>query len=398
LNLSTLFRSKTGYAVLSLAILFACTLAITPAAHAADLGTITVGGKALVTNTDGSTVRVRDGAGAQHNQVAEAYEGQTVTVLAGPGKDGNGDSWYKVRGPNGTGWIRRDFLSGMAGSASASAPKVSSSSASKTSGASTKKSATSSTTKAAQSAPSTPKLSGFARVANTDGDSLRVRKDATSKASVLTTLSESTLVIVKKGPTVDSKNTAWYQVSADGVTGWAMGQYLMQAQAPQAKAVIAQPAAKPATNASRSTTSRGAQPSIVASAAKPSTATSSRLGSSFVSVALTYVGSRYRFGGMSPKGFDCSGFVAYVFTKAGKPMSRDMSTQIRSGTRVSTKDLQPGDLLFFSNTYKRGLSHVGIYIGNGRFVHAENESTGVTVSSVWSAYWAAHYAAAVRVK
>jgi cell wall-associated NlpC family hydrolase len=100
---------------------------------------------------------------------------------------------------------------------------------------------------------------------------------------------------------------------------------------------------------------------------------------------------------MSPSGFDCSGFVCYVVNKAGKGISRDMYAQMSSGTRISSNDLQPGDLLFFSNTYKRGLSHAGIYIGNGKFVHAENESTGVTVSALWSAYWASHYTAAVRL-
>ena len=416
MNLSTSIRVKTGYTVLSLVILFVCSIALTPAAHAST--PVNVGGKAVVINSDGDTIRVREGAGTQYDQTAEAYEGQTVSILAGPGKDSEGNSWYKVQGPNGTGWIRRDFISGIAGSASPSISKASSATTAKTTSSSTTK-------KAAQPAPSTPKITGFAKVANTDGDSLRVRNDASQKGSVITTLSPNTVMIVKNGPTVDSANIAWYQVTADGVTGWAMAQYLAQAQPPAQKAVVSQPVSKPASqpasqpaaNASRSTTSRGAQPSQpaivanvahaanaasaanVANAAQPSTAAGgSRLSSSFVSIAMKYVGSRYRFGGMSPKGFDCSGFVAYIMTKAGKPMSHDMGSQLRSGTRVSTKDLQPGDLLFFSNTYKRGLSHVGIYIGNGRFVHAENESTGVTVSAVWSAYWAAHYTAAVRVK
>lgn len=122
------------------------------------------------------------------------------------------------------------------------------------------------------------------------------------------------------------------------------------------------------------------------------------MGPSIVSIAMRYVGYRYRFGGTTPAGFDCSGFVYYVVNKAGRNISRDMYAQLGSGTRVSSSNLQPGDLLFFSGTYKGGLSHAGIYIGNGKFVHAENESTGVTVSELWSAYWAAHYTAAVRVR
>jgi cell wall-associated NlpC family hydrolase len=108
------------------------------------------------------------------------------------------------------------------------------------------------------------------------------------------------------------------------------------------------------------------------------------------------VGSRYVSGGVGPRSFDCSGFVYYILNHSGMKISRDMGSQWNSGTHISSSNLQPGDLVFFSNTYKRGLSHVGIYIGNGRFVHAENQSTGVRVSDLWSSYYKAHYTGAVR--
>ncbi len=69
---------------------------------------------------------------------------------------------------------------------------------------------------------------------------------------------------------------------------------------------------------------------------------------------------------------------------------------INSGQRIARADLQPGDMVFFSNTYKRGLSHAGIYIGNGKFVHAENESTGVMVSSLSTPYYSSRYTGATR--
>lgn len=119
-------------------------------------------------------------------------------------------------------------------------------------------------------------------------------------------------------------------------------------------------------------------------------------GNSVVSVALRYVGSRYRYGGTSPSGFDCSGFVYYVYNRAGYGLGRSMYSQYSSGRHVSSSQLQPGDIIFFKNTYKRGLSHAAIYVGNGRIVHAANERTGVTVSNLWSPYWSAHYAGAVR--
>lgn len=113
---------------------------------------------------------------------------------------------------------------------------------------------------------------------------------------------------------------------------------------------------------------------------------------------MKYVGYRYRFGGASPSGFDCSGFVYYVVNKSGGSVGRTIPYQINSGTRISRADLQPGDLLFFSNTYKRGLSHAGIYIGNGKFIHAENERTGVMISSLNTSYWLAHYTGATRTR
>lgn len=119
-------------------------------------------------------------------------------------------------------------------------------------------------------------------------------------------------------------------------------------------------------------------------------------GQAIVSTAERYVGYRYRFGGTSPSGFDCTGFVYFVLNKAGVSIGRNMYEQYNSGPRVSTANMQPGDLVFFSNTYKRGLSHAGIYIGNGRFINAANESVGVTVSNLWSSYWASHFTAAVR--
>lgn len=122
------------------------------------------------------------------------------------------------------------------------------------------------------------------------------------------------------------------------------------------------------------------------------------MGQSIVSIALRYNGFPYRFGASGPRAFDCSGFIYYVVNQAGKRIARTMPGQIAAGTRVASKDLQPGDLVFFSNTYKPGLSHAGIYVGNGKFIHAQNESTGVLISSMWTAYWASRYTTAVRLR
>lgn len=120
-------------------------------------------------------------------------------------------------------------------------------------------------------------------------------------------------------------------------------------------------------------------------------------GDEIVGAALPYLGSRYVWGGTSPAGFDCSGFVYFVLGQTGHIAPRDHSGQMSLGPRVPRSDLEPGDLVFFRDTYTYGISHGGIYIGDGKFIHADDFRTGVIVSNVSDAYWANHWAAATRV-
>ena len=120
-------------------------------------------------------------------------------------------------------------------------------------------------------------------------------------------------------------------------------------------------------------------------------------GGTVVANAMKFVGYRYVFGGTSPAGFDCSGFVYYIHNRSGAPIGRGMWQQYNGGGHVSMNALQPGDTVFFANTYTPGLSHDGIYIGGGQFVHASDERTGVTVSSLYTGYWQAHYVGATRL-
>lgn len=114
--------------------------------------------------------------------------------------------------------------------------------------------------------------------------------------------------------------------------------------------------------------------------------------------ALRYKGARYVWGGNTPRGFDCSGFTQYVVERAvGTPFSRVLEEQWQSGRRVGNGEWQAGDLVFFKNTYKRGLSHVGIYLGKGRFIHAQNEETGVVITDISAEYYASRYIGARRL-
>jgi cell wall-associated NlpC family hydrolase len=113
-------------------------------------------------------------------------------------------------------------------------------------------------------------------------------------------------------------------------------------------------------------------------------------------LAQQYVGSRYTWGGSSPAGFDCTGFVMWVYGQFGVPLPHDEAGQLASGPAVSSDQLEPGDVLVFANTYRRGLSHTGIYLGDGRFVHAVDEAHGVMVSELWDSYWGPRLVGASR--
>jgi len=110
--------------------------------------------------------------------------------------------------------------------------------------------------------------------------------------------------------------------------------------------------------------------------------------------ALRLLGTPYAFGGTSPSGFDCSGYVQHVFAMIGVHLPRTADAQYDAGSRIRG-GMQPGDLVFFQ-TYEPGPSHVGIYLGNGRFAHASS-SHGVTISSLSDSYWAPRFIGAKRV-
>ena len=190
---------------MGLALLATVMIGGSPATAFAD-PPVMVGGKAVVTNTDGDPIRVRQGAGTEFIQIATAYEGQTVGILEGPLTDKKGIRWFMVQAPGGTGWMMAEFLRGT-------------------------------------SAPATvPKLAGSAIVANTNGDPLRVRTAPNTGGSVLILLNPGATVAIQDGPVADNTRTVWYKITAKGLTGWAMAMYL--AQAPTSVPAAAEPAAK----------------------------------------------------------------------------------------------------------------------------------------------------------
>jgi cell wall-associated NlpC family hydrolase len=133
------------------------------------------------------------------------------------------------------------------------------------------------------------------------------------------------------------------------------------------------------------------QVGIAASTPEATVAPPSRFGG-VVGIAMSYLGVPYRYGGADPSGFDCSGLVAYVYAQVGVSLPHYSGAQYAAGVAVSRDDLQPGDLVFFN-----GLSHVGIYVGGGQFIHAPHTGDVVKISSLSDSWYASTYVGARRI-
>lgn len=120
-------------------------------------------------------------------------------------------------------------------------------------------------------------------------------------------------------------------------------------------------------------------------------------GQQVVDFAKKFLGTPYKWAGTTPAGFDCSGFVYYVFNSLGYKMPRMIEDMNKQGTYVAKANLKPGDIVIFQNTYASGLSHVGIYVGDGKFIHSPNSRSVVSYADLNSTYYTNHYYGARRI-
>ena len=204
-------------------------------------------------------------------------------------------------------------------------------------------------------------------------DALRVRESASTTASVLTKIPYGTTIDVL------AEEGEWYLTSYSGYMGYVHKTYVDFA--PTTLKDLAELAVSLVSAPTASAAAQAAQQDIVDEACR-------------------YLGVRYRYGGSSLSGFDCSGFTSYVYKAFGYSLERTASGQLNNGTSVNRAELQMGDLVFFRDTRvtSKPASHVGIYIGNNKFVHASSSSTGyVLISSLDEAYFARYYVGARRV-
>lgn len=260
---------------------------------------------------------------------------------------------------------------------------------------------------------------------NADGG-LRMRNGVGTDAAVITTLPNGAEVDVS-GVTKDG----WFQVSYMDTMGYVSGDYLtMSQEAVQSLPTVSEPVygkvtegplnvrSAPSTSGSRvKQLSKGTVVQITAeqdgwyqidggyvsasyiTIVDAAEAAAYNTTSSVVTYAKQYLGYPYVYGGCSSRGFDCSGFVKYVFANFGVTLNRTASAQMSNGTSVAKADLLPGDVVFFkkSGSSASRASHVGIYVGNNQFIHASTSTTGVIISDMDSAYYTTGFVGARRM-
>ena len=180
------------------------------------------------------------------------------------------------------------------------------------------------------------------------------------------------------------KQGDWYKVALDnGTTGW-MASWLIDTRGQRR---VRQGLAGES----------GSDEGELEQAPRASLSTDTSLGRQAVEIAMQHLGASYARGTSGPRTFDCSGFTSYCYRQLGISISRASRAQAYEGESVPRDQLQVGDVIVFKNTYRAGPSHVGLYIGNGKFIHASNSRRGVVIDSLDSSYYAPRYHSARRV-
>lgn len=224
------------------------------------------------------------------------------------------------------------------------------------------------------------------KTAYVSASSLKVRKEPNTTSEVIDSLTQNTQV------SITEQLEGWYQIKIGDQIGYVSSSYISDTRVQE-------------TTSRSSTSKRGETVQTQTTAETPIESTtqttstgSNPTGEAVVAYAKQYLGYKYVAGGSSPStGFDCSGFTQYVYKHFGITLNRVSRDQSKNGVAVEKANLQPGDILLFKGSSGSAIGHVGIYIGDGKFIHAENPSTDVCITSMSSNYYTTRYVGARRV-
>ncbi len=308
-----------------------------PSQPAPTTGTVTVA------NTGGMGLNCRSGAGTSYPVITVLSLGQTVST-----RSGSVSGWTAVVCGGKNGFIASEFTT-SGGTAPTESEKP--------------------TTQ--EPAPQPSGMIKGDHAASTANVNLRY--SASLSAGIATVVPDGTVVMITGGA-----SNGFYPVDYDGLAGFMSGDYLVK------------------TSAALSERGGSANPTTPS---EPAPAPGgSATGSALVDYAMNYIGYPYVWATHGPSSFDCSGFTYWVvWNVLGINIGAGTWTQVSYGTPVGRNDVQPGDLIFHQNTYTAGLSHVGMYIGNGKMINALNENAGVVVTDITTSYWESRWYGARRL-
>lgn len=256
-------------------------------------------------------------------------------------------------------------------------------------------------------------------------DALRLRSTPAAEGEILATVSSGTNVVV-----LDEAEDGWYKVNYNSVEGYMSSDYLDVSTKAETDLGYGKVDADGSTlnmraGASTSFDSLCSIPSgtvlelegiyegwykvtyagntgyvssdYITITTEPATSTSSALGDQIVALAKQYLGTPYVLGGNGPSSFDCSGFTKYIYAQFGYSLNRTATDQLQNGVSISRDELQPGDLVFFKYNTSKPVSHVGIYIGNGEFIHASTNRYMVQIDQMNTGHYANVFVYARRI-
>lgn len=209
---------------------------------------------------------------------------------------------------------------------------------------------------------------------------INLREKASTSSKIVKQLGINTEVTV-----IEKVDNTWSKISTNGVQGYVATKYLSDKKTQ----VTSRGSDETRTTTEEKQTEK--TESVEESSSSSSSSKSGTTGNDIVEYAKNFLGTKYVYGGTSPKtGFDCSGFTQYVYKHFGYSISRTSDSQRNNGTNVSKSNLQAGDIVCFSR-------HVGIYVGGNKFIHAENPANGVKISSLSEKYYTSKYITARRI-
>ena len=218
-------------------------------------------------------------------------------------------------------------------------------------------------------------LNGNFGVGAIQGTTVRLRAEPNTSSQILGTYDTGTQMNI-----TGVAESSWYKVSYNGQEGYVSSDYMRYVSGPGG--VVGSGASSGADAGTESDSTVG---------------TASTEGEKIVETAKKYLGVPYVWAGTSPSGFDCSGLVYYVYKECGYSVNRTAASLYQNGVAVDRSELQPGDVICFTNSGYSYIGHTGIYIGDGQFIHASSGGGRVMISSLSETYYNNHYYGARRI-